>query len=136
MNIQFSIKYRYHYISVSNELDDTKEETIIHSDGKIIARRYDHHGPSGHYRIIEKAAAHADPEEIKQLFSDLMDIIHSHNDYSPMIMDADAEIVLEEAGLKISADAFLSKGEKSCDMLLSTFLKQVPLTWQSTILKK
>ncbi len=136
MNNRFSIKYKFHYYSILNRSDDTKEETIIQSDGKIVARRYDHHGPNGHYRIIEKAAAHADPEEIQQLFSDLMDIIHTHDEFQPLIMDADAEIVLEEAGLKISADAFLSKDEKSCDMLLSTFLKQVPLTWQSTILKK
>lgn len=124
---QFIIKYRFHWCGSCEQYGDTKEETIIRSDGKIIVRKYDHLGPAGHYRIVNRAEGSADIDIIQNLYHDLLEVISNHTGLPPKLMDADAEIVLEESGLKISADAAMTDGKNDCLKLMDKFVKHTDL---------
>ena len=95
MGKAFTIRYRVHWCGPCLEYDDTKTETIIHSDGTVTARNYDHHGANGHYRIIERAAGFLPKEEAERLYHDLLDLVHHHDEQTASKVDADAEAVIE-----------------------------------------
>ncbi|MBR3358580.1 MAG: hypothetical protein IKG46_12255 [Solobacterium sp.] len=127
---QFTIRYKFHWCGPCEPFDDTKEETIIQSDGKIVVRHYDHHGTNGHYRMIKRAEGIAEINTVKKLYDELFRIINHRKEYSLMTMDAEAEIILSEPGLKISADASLTDGKIDCFNLIDEFMNHIKLQWE------
>lgn len=121
--MEFTIKYRLHCCRPCEKYGDTKEETIIRSNGTILVCQYDHHGPNGYYRLINRAVGSADPKTVRNLYKKLYDLIRFRVEYSSVIMDTDAEIVLKEPGLKVSADDSTSDGERFKSSLIELFIK-------------
>lgn len=133
MRMPFAITYRSHWCGPCLQFEDTKEETTIKSDGSIVARRFDHHGAKGRFRVVERAAAHVSPEDAEMLYAQLMDIIRSHEGVSLIIDDATHEIVLDEPGLKITVDGGLFSDEKYAEGIVTGFLGSVELEWEPVI---
>ena len=133
MNGQFTIKYRFHWCGPCEQFEDTKEETIINSDGKITVRHFDHHGVNGHYRLVRRAEGIAETDIVKKLYADLFKVLEHRKEYSSKAVDADAEIALAEPGLKISADAFLTDGKTDCSRLIDEFMSHIDLQWKAVI---
>ncbi len=126
MQETFTIKYRFHWCGPCVQYEDTKDETVIDSDGRFIVRHYDHHGPNGHFRLIRRTTGSADPKEIEKLYEALLNIIHVHNGCAAST-DVDAEVILAEPGLKISADAFLTDEDSNLSSLIEEFMKDLNL---------
>lgn len=99
---------------------------MIHSDGKIVVREFDHHGPDGHYRIISRAEGTADIETVQELYDEVLKLIYRRK--KPFPKGLDAEIVLEEPGLKISVDASITDGKNNGITLMNEFMDHVDLT--------
>ena len=133
MSPVFTIKYRFHWCGPCEQYEDTKEETIIQSDGKIVVREYDHHGPNGHYRIVNRTEGSADIDTIQKLYHDLLELISCRVGIPQMIMDAEAEIVLNEPGLTISADASITDGKSDGSGLIDEFMKHIDLKWEKDL---
>ena len=131
MSIPFVIKYRVHWCGPCKEFDDTKRETIIRSDGCVLVRRYDHHGPNGHYRIVERGTGLLPVDEVADLYKNIQDLIKRRTECLILINDASAEVIIEELGLKISVDGGLSDGEITCDSLLEECIRSMKLDWHS-----
>ncbi len=123
----FMIRYRIRRFDQGGQYEDTKEETVIRSDGNIVCRRYDHHGENGHYRLVSRGTGNADPDHIRKLYEELLALAGCFEKHLPESRDIDAEVILTEDGLKISADAFLSDGKTDFSRLVNAFLDQVKL---------
>ena len=72
MNSDFEIKYKFHWCGPCEEFGDTKEETIIRSDGSVLVKSFDHHGPNGHFRLTDRARGSAEPEDVCRLYEELV----------------------------------------------------------------
>ena len=131
MGKAFTIRYRVHWCGPCLEYDDTKTETIIHSDGTVTARNYDHHGANGHYRIIERAAGFLPKEDAKRLYQELLNLVQYHDEQIAAMPDAVAEAIIETPGIKISMDAGICTGEVSCGSLIAELLDKTELQWKS-----
>lgn len=133
MENEFTIKYRFHWCGPCMQYEDTKTETIINSDGTVLARNYDHHGANGHYRIVERASGFVSKEDAERLYRGLMDLVQNHDEQIFSISDAIAEAVIETPGIKITIDAGISKGEKCCGSLIDEVLDKIELKWESVV---
>ena len=133
MGKDFKIRYRVHWCGPCLEYDDTKTETIIHSDGTVTARNYDHHGANGHYRIIERAAGFLPKEEAERLYQELLNLVQYHDEQIAAMPDAVAEAIIEAPGIKISIDAGISNGEVYCGGMIDDVLNSIELKWKSVI---
>ena len=136
MENAFTIKYRFHWCGPCLEYDDTKTETIINSDGTVIARQYDHHGANGHYRIVERASGSIPKKDAEGLYQELLNLVLHHDEEIAWISDAMAEAIIEAPGIKISIDAGISNGEKNCGCLIDKVLDKIELKWESVIRSK
>ena len=130
MKQEFLIRYCFHWCGPCEKNGDTKTETVIRSDGSILARRYDHHGQNGHYRVIERAAGSCQVEEAARLYRDLSELIHHRERISPSC-DVLAAVILEAPGVAIRADAGVSDGKHSCGEVIDSFLHSISLQWES-----
>lgn len=133
MKNEFTIKYRFHWCGSCLRYDDTKSETVIYSDGTVLARNYDHHGTNGHYRIVERAKGFLPKEEAERLFQDLMNLVYHHDRQINTVTDAITEVEIETPGMKISLAAGISDGQKSCESLIIDLLADIVLSWESVI---
>lgn len=113
--------------------DDTRTETIIHSDGVVTARNYDYHGANGHYRLVERASGFVPKEDAERLYQDLLNLVQSHDEQIAAMPDADAEVIIEAPGIKISIDAGITNGEDYCGDLIDKMLDAIELQWESVI---
>ena len=127
----FAITYRFHWCGPCLQYEDTKEETTVTSSGQVSAKRFDHHGANGRFRVIERAAAYVAPEEVEKLHSELMRLIQNHEGVARIIDDAEHEIVLSEDGLKITIDGGLHDGEKYAERIVTEFLAPIVFEWES-----
>jgi len=130
MNSDFEIKYRFHWCGPCEEFGDTKEETIIRSDGSVSARSYDHHGPNGHFRLIERASGSVEPENVSRLYAELLNIAQS-GDLEFYLDDTYAEIIITKPGVKISIDSGMTHNEQSCRDLIEHFMRDIHLEWET-----
>ena len=117
--MDFSIKYRVHHCMP----EETKQETVIDHRGTVRVRSYDRHGPDGHFRLSGRAEGSAPPEDAGDLYRQIMDLLHHHENIL-RIEDTDSEIILEEPGIRISLDAGLSDGTVTGAELVEAFLDQ------------
>lgn len=131
MENEFTIRYRIHWCGPCLEYDDTKTETIIHSDGTVTARNYDHHGPNGHYRIVERGSGSLSKEDAERLFQELLNLVQYHDEKIAPMSDAVAEAVIEAQGIKISIDAGVTNGEVCCGGLIDEVLNSIEMKWES-----
>ncbi|MBO7677239.1 MAG: hypothetical protein J6S49_06975 [Erysipelotrichaceae bacterium] len=129
--MEYTIRYRCHWYGPCEPLGDTKEETIIRSDGLISARRYDHHGPHGHYQLIKKASGSIAKEEADRLYEKLMKLVSRHDGVVTFTDDTDTEVIIEEAGLKISIDGGFVYQNEYAGSTVEEVLKSVKLNWQA-----
>ena len=130
MNTPFAITYRFHWCGPCLQYEDTKEETTIKSDGSVVAKRFDHHGAKGRFRVIEKATAQISPEEAEELYAQLMDLVHKREGIGSAICDATEEIVLGEMGLKVTIDGGMSDGERYAGEMVKKLLSQIAFEWE------
>ncbi len=128
----FTIKYRSHWCGPCEQYGDTKAETVIKSDGAILARRYDHHGQNGHYRVIARASGSISADDAARLYEDLFELI-THREFVASACDVIEEIILEEAGMKISVDGGLTIGETTAGALVEGILRPLNLRWESVL---
>lgn len=128
--MEYTIRYRIHRSAPMSEENDTKEETIIRSDGSILIRRYDHHGPDGHYRLIERGVSSAPAEEVSRLYEKLLETVCRHKGCRELDDDTDAEVILEEKGMRISADARLYDDSATLASLIENFMQERKADWQ------
>ena len=133
MENEFTIKYRFHWCGPCLKDDDTKTETIIHSDGTVLARNYDHHGANGHYRLVERASGFVSKEDAKRLYQDLLNLVQYHDEQIAAIPDAVAEAIIEAPGIKIAIDAGISNGEVYCGGMIDKVLNSIEMKWESVI---
>ena len=133
MNAPFAITYRFHWCGPCLQYEDTKEETTINSDGTVVAKRFDHHGAKGRFRVIEKATAQVSPEDVEKLYTQLMDLIRNHEGIGAFICDAMQEIVISETGLKITIDAGIYDGEKCADEIVKSFIATIDFEWEAVL---
>lgn len=129
----FAITYRFHWCGPCLQYEDTKEETTITSDGSVVAKRYDHHGAKGRFRVVERATAYIPSEDVEKLYKQLMDLIRNHEGVDSIIDDAEHEIVLSEDGLKIAIDGGLHDGEKYAEGIVSEFLAPIAFEWENVL---
>ena len=129
--MEYTIRYRCHWCDPCEPLGDTKEETIIRSDGLISARRYDHHGTNGHYQLIEKASGSITKEEADRLYEKLMKLVSRHDGVVMFTDDTDTEVIIEEASLKISIDSGLAYQDEYAGSIVEKALESVKLNWQA-----
>lgn len=122
--MDFKIIYKYHWRRPCAEYEDKKEETTFHSDGHIEKRRFDHHGPNGHYRLVEKEQGKANQNDVKDLYDKLMNLVINH-DGIESLCNIDAEVLLIEDGVKISVDAGLYKGNISASSIVEEFIQRI-----------
>lgn len=127
----FAITYRSHWCGPCLQYEDTKEETTIYSDGKVVTKRFDHHGAKGRFRVIERSVAYASPEDVENIYAQLMDIVQNHEGIELIVDDTAREIVLAEPGLKISIDGGLFNGERYAESIVAGFLATVDFEWES-----
>ncbi len=125
----FTIQYRLYWCGPCERYGDTRTETVIHADGRILARRYDHRGKNGHYRVIERASGSCSVENAAHLYWELSELIRHREQISPSC-DIWEEVILETPGVVIKADAGVSDGRHSCSEVLDTFLKSLSLCWE------
>ena len=128
--MKYTIIYRCHWCGPCEPLGDTKEEMTIRSDGLISARRYDHHGPNGHYQLIEKASGSITKEEADRLYAKLMKLVSRHDGVVTFTDDTDTEVMIEEAGLKISIDGGLVYQDEYAGSKVEKVLESVKLNGQ------
>lgn len=133
MENEFTIKYRFHWCGPCLKDDDTKTETIIHSDGTVLARNYDHHGANGHYRLVERAVGFVPIEAAERLYQKLLNLVQYHDEQIAAMPDAVAEAIIEAPGIKISIDAGISNGEVYCGGMIDDVLNSIELKWESVI---
>ena len=133
MENEFTIKYRFHWCGPCLKDEDTKTETIINSNGTVLARNYDHHGANGYYRIVERASGFVPKEDAERLYRGLMDLVQNHDEQINSIADAVAEAVIEAPGIKIAVDAGISNGENNCGGMIEEILNSIELKWESVI---
>lgn len=129
MNKTFTIKYRSHWCGPCEQYGDTKTETVINSDGSILARRYDHQGQNGHYRVTERASGAIAADDAARLYEDLLDLI-THREFVASACDVIEEILLEEPGMKISVDGGLTSVETTASAMIGGILRSVDLQWE------
>lgn len=129
MKQEFTIKHRLHWCGPCERYGDTRTETVIHADGRILARRYDHHGKNGHCRVIKRAAGSCPVEDAARLYRTLSELIHHREQVSPSC-DVLEEVVLETPGVTIKADAGVSDGRHSCGEVIGSFLASISLHWE------
>lgn len=132
-NHPFTITYRWHWCGPCLQYEDTKEETTIHSDGRITARRYDHHGAKGRFRVVERATAHVAPEDAEKLRSQLMDLIRNHEGVDCIVDDATHEIVMDEPGIRTTIEGGLFCGERFAASIVQGFLTPIELEWEPVL---
>lgn len=132
MKQAFTIKYRFHWCGPCEQYGDTKTETIINSDGSILARRYDHHGQNGHYRVSERASCAISADDAARLYEALFDLI-THREFVAFANDAIEEVILEEPGMKISVDGGLTCGETTASALIGRMMRPLNLQWESVL---
>lgn len=125
----FVIKYRIHHLEKNEKYQDTKSETVIESDGRVTVRHWDHHGPNGHYQIIERAAGYVDSNSVKNLYDKLLNIVVMNDGVVPLL-DVDIEILIESKGMKISLDGSLSANNTTCSSIIDNFLQSLELSWK------
>ena len=116
-------------IEKNEKYQDTKSETVIESDGRVTVRHWDHHGPNGHYQIIERAAGYVDSNSVKNLYDKLLNIVVMNDGVVPLL-DVDIEILIESKGMKISLDGSLSANNTTCSSIIDNFLKSLELSWK------
>ena len=133
MENEFTIKYRFHWCGPCLKDDDTKTETIINSDGTVTARNYDHHGATGHYRLVERASGFVPKEDAERLYQDLLNLVQYHDEQIAAIPDAVAEAIIEAPGIKIAIDAGISNGEVYCGGMIDKVLNSIEMKWESVI---
>ena len=133
MENEFTIKYRFHWCGPCMQYEDTKTETIIRSDGTVMARNDDHHGANGHYRVIERAEGSLPREDAEHLYQELMDLVQHHDEQIYSIEDAIAEAVIKAPGIKITIDAGVSNGNNYCGGMIDEMLNRIDLKWVSVI---
>ena len=126
----FAITYRWHWCGPCTQYEDTKEETTIKSDGSVVAKRFDHHGAKGRFRVVERASAHVSPESAEKLYDQLMDLLKDHDGITFTIDDATHEIILTEPGIKITVESGLLRGELSSEEIIQSFLAPIELEWE------
>lgn len=124
-DMNFKIIYKTHWRKASEQYEDTKEEITIHSDGCVLIRRFDHHGPNGHYRIVEKGKGQAEPSDVKGLYTKLMNLVSDHDGMEETLCDADSELLLIEDGIKISIHTGLYKGKIRSTFFIKEFIKNI-----------
>ncbi len=129
MKQEFTIKYRLHWCGPCERDGDTRTETVIHSDGRILVRRYDHHGKNGCYRMIERAAGSCSVEDAARLYRELSGLIQHREQISPSC-DVVKEVFLETPGVTIKADEGVSDGRYSCGEVIDSFLASTSLHWE------
>ena len=129
MNSDFEIKYRFHWCGPCEKFGDTKEETIIRSDGSVLAKNFDHHGPNGHFRLTDRAIGSVKPEDVCCLYEELLKIAQS-GDLELYLDDTEAEIIITKPGLKISIDSGMTNDEQSCRSLIESFIEDIHLEWE------
>lgn len=135
MHRPFKITYRFHWCGPCPPDEDTKQETCIDSEGNILVRTYDHHGCSVHYRIIGRAVTSVSSEEAEKLYQKLWNIVQN-NTGNDALTDAAAEVILEEPGIRLSADAGLSYDHSALYTILDDFMKGRELHRQAMKKKK
>ena len=130
MNSDFEIKYKFHWCGPCEEFGDTKEETIIRSDGSVLVKSFDHHGPNGHFRLTDRARGSAEPENIYRLYEELLKIAQSGY---PIVYidDTAAEIIISKPGVKISIDSGMTYDKQSCGSLIESFTEDIHLEWET-----
>ena len=129
MKQEFTIRYCSHWCGPCEKNGDTKTETVIRSNGSILAHRYDHHGRNGCYRVIERAAGSCQVEEAARLYRELSELIHHREQIVPPC-DVLATVILEAPGVAIRADAGVSDGKHSCGEVIDSFLHSISLHWE------
>ena len=117
--MDFRIRYRV-------QPDETKQETVIDQDGTVLIRNYERSGPEGHFRLSERAEGSAAAEDAEDLYRQIMDLLHRHENIL-RCDNADREIILEEPGIRISLDAGLSDGTVTGAELVEAFIDQAVL---------
>lgn len=122
----FAITYRWHWCGPCAQYEDTKEETTITSDDRVVAKRFDHHGAKGRFRVVERASARVLPEDAERLYDQLMDLVRDHDGIA-FTLDATQEIVLTEPGLRITIESGLLCGQLSTEEILRSFLAPIDL---------
>jgi len=132
-NTPFAITYRFHWCGPCLQYEDTKEETTIKSDGSVVAKRFDHHGAKGRFRVIEHASAYVSREDVEKLYAQLMGLIQKHEGVASIVDDAEHEIVLSEDGIKIIVDGGLFDGEKYAEGIVTEFLAPIVFEWENVL---
>ena len=132
MNSDFEIKYKFHWCGPCEEFGDTKEETIIRSDGSVFVRNFDHHGPNGRFRLIKRASGSVEPGNVCRLYEELLKIAQSGY---PIVYidDTAAEITITKPGVKILIDSGMTHDEQSCGNLIESFMKDIQLEWETIL---
>ena len=95
--MHFTIKYVRRWFDWGDKNDDTKDETIICSDGSVTARQYDHHSSNGHFRLIKRATGTVSPIEAIKLYIHLKRMVQ-HCHYERLICDEYDEVIITEPG--------------------------------------
>ena len=129
MNEPFTITLKVHHDCPDEPSENTREETILHSDGRVLVRQYDHHGPDGHYRLVRRAVGHTEAETVPELRSALLQLICQSAEFHPADTPDDAEVLLTQPGLKLSADGRLFDGTRTCASLIQDVLENLSLEW-------
>lgn len=131
-NVKHVIRYKLHWCGPCEKYGDTKEETAIYPDGFIVGRRFDHHGPNGRFRLIEKGTGTASVEETENLDEQLMDIVRHHEGAVMLVDDTESKISIEGRGIRITIDGGLTDDKQQIAReLVDVFLSHVEITWES-----